>query len=158
MLETEQKFLSFHLGTKDTAVMSLQHITEVLQVPLTEICGVPQMPSCVLGIYNWRGEMLWLVDLEDMLGYTPLSHSTNSLTRMMAIVIQKDGKYLGLLVRQILDIEWLDVKRIKNVDNQLFSSQIIPFIQGYFINDKEEMITYIDAQSVIRAPMWDMYN
>jgi positive phototaxis protein PixI len=120
-LNSEQKFLSFNLGAKDTAVISLQHITEVLQVSLTEICGVPQMPSCVLGIYNWRGEMLWLVDLQDMLGYTPLSQGVNLLSKMMALVVQNEGKYLGILVRQVIDIEWLDTKQIKLPNAELFS-------------------------------------
>ncbi|MHC5830824.1 MAG: chemotaxis protein CheW, partial [Nostoc sp.] len=50
-METKEKFLSFNLGVMDTAVISLQHITEVLQVSLPEICGVPEMPNSVLGIY-----------------------------------------------------------------------------------------------------------
>jgi positive phototaxis protein PixI len=71
-LYSEQKFLSFHLGTKGIAVISLQYITEILQVSLTEICCIPQMHSSVFGIYNWRGNMLWLVNLEEMLGYVSL--------------------------------------------------------------------------------------
>ncbi len=80
MLQTEQqeqKFLTFHLGDKDTAVISLSNITEVLQVSPLEICGVPQMPSCVAGIYNWRGEMLWLIDIESMFGYESLAKGHN---------------------------------------------------------------------------------
>ena len=67
-METKQKFLSFNLGSRDQAVIDLQHISEVLRISLAEICVVPQMPNCVLGIYSWRGEMLWMVDIEEMLG------------------------------------------------------------------------------------------
>jgi positive phototaxis protein PixI len=157
-LDTEQKFLSFNLGTKNTAVISLQHITEVLQVSLTEICGVPQMPSCVLGIYNWRGEMLWLVDLEDMLGYPSLSQGVNLLSKMMAIVIQKEGKSLGLLVRQLMDIEWLNPNQIKPPNAELFSQHISSILQGYFINESENMIISLDATAIIQSPMWRNHN
>jgi positive phototaxis protein PixI len=157
-LDTKQKFLSFNLGTRDTAVISLQHITEVLQVSLGEICGVPQMPNCVLGIYSWRGEMLWLVDLEEMLGYPPLLQGSNFLSRMMAIVLESEGKYLGLLVRQLIDIEWLDTEQIKLPSAELFYPAMTPFLQGYFINISEQMIFSLDALAIIQAPIWGNHN
>jgi positive phototaxis protein PixI len=157
-LDTEQKFLSFNLGAKDTAVISLEHITEVMQVSLAEICGVPQMPSSVLGIYNWRGEMLWLVDVEEMLGYSPLLYSANMLSKMMAIVVQIDGKSLGLLVRQLMDIESLDSQQIKPTSGELFSPEISSFLQGYFINPAEELIITLDAAAILQSPMWAIHN
>jgi positive phototaxis protein PixI len=157
-LDTAQKFLSFNLGAKDTAVISLEHITEVMQVSLAEICGVPQMPSSVLGIYNWRGEMLWLVDVEEMLGYSPLLYSANMLSKMMAIVVQIDGKSLGLLVRQLMDIESLDSQQIKPTSGELFSPEISSFLQGYFINPAEELIITLDAAAILQSPMWAIHN
>jgi positive phototaxis protein PixI len=157
-LESKQKFLSLNLGIKDTAVIALEHITEVFQVSLADICGVPQMPNCVLGIYNWRGEMLWLVDLEEMLGYPPLLQATNFLSTMMAVVLEKEGKYLGLLVRNLMDIEWLDINQIKPPSAELFYPAISPFLQGYFINSSEEMILNLDATAIVRSPLWTMNN
>jgi positive phototaxis protein PixI len=157
-LDTAQKFLSFNLGVKDTAVISLEYITEVMQVSLAEICGVPQMPSSVLGIYNWRGEMLWLVDVEEMLGYSPLLYSANMLSKMMAIVLQIDGKSLGLLVRQLMDIESLDSGQIKPTSGELFSPDIASFLQGYFINSAEELIITLDAAAIVQSPMWAVHN
>ena len=157
-METKEKFLSFNLGVKDTAVISLQNITEVLQVSLPEICNVPQMPSCVLGIYNWRGEMLWLVDFEAMLGYSPISQGANLLSKMMAIVLENNGKYLGLLVRQLIDIEWLYTKQMKPPSTELFYPKISPFLQGYFINDSEDIVFNLDAITIIQAPIWKIHN
>ena len=157
-MDTEQKFLSFNIGVKDTAVISLEHITEVMQVSLAEICGVPQMPSSVLGIYNWRGEMLWLVDVEEMLGYSPLLYSANMLSKMMAIVVQIDGKSLGLLVRQLMDIESLDSQQIKPTSGELFSPEISSFLKGYFINPAEELIITLDAAAIVQSPMWAIHN
>jgi positive phototaxis protein PixI len=157
-LETKEKFLSFNLGVKDTAVISLQHITEVLQVPLPEICSVPQMSSSVLGIYNWRGEMLWLVDLEAMLGYPPISQGANLISIMMAIVLENNGKYLGLLVKHIIDIELLDIQQMKLPNTELFYPKISPFLQGYFINDSEDMIFNLNAITIIQSPLWKIHN
>ncbi|MBF2007728.1 MAG: purine-binding chemotaxis protein CheW [Chlorogloeopsis fritschii C42_A2020_084] len=157
-MSSQQKFLSFNLGAKGIAVISLHDITEILQVSLTEICCIPQMPSSVLGIYNWRGDMLWLVDLEEMLGYVPLPKEANFLSKMMAIVVQNEGKSLGLLVRQIMDIECLDSNHLKPTNSELFSSEISHFLNGYFINDLEEMIINLNANAIIQSPMWSIHN
>jgi positive phototaxis protein PixI len=153
-----QKFLSFNLGTRDIAVISLQQITEVVQVPLAEICCVPQMPSCVLGIYNWRGEMLWLVNLEEMLGYKTLLLQRNLLSKMMTIVLENNGKYLGLLVRQLMDIEWLDTQQMKPPFAELFSPEISPLLQGYFIDTSENMMLNLDAPAIIDSPILKIHN
>lgn len=157
-METKEKFLRFNLGTNDTAVISLKNITEVLQVSLSEICAVPQLPNSVLGIYNWRGEMLWLVDLEEMLGYTALLKHSNNLSKMMAIILEHDGQYMGLLVRQLMDIEWLDMTEIKEPYSELFSASISPFLQGYFINQSEEILFNLDGVKILSAPLWRIHN
>jgi positive phototaxis protein PixI len=157
-LETEQKFLSFYLGAKDKAVIALQNIIEVFQVSFGEICSVPQMPNCVLGIYNWRGEMLWLVDLEEMLGYSPQSQAANPPVKMMTIVLHTEGKHLGILVRQLMDIEPLDSKQMKFQDSQFFLPEVSPFLEGYFINAMEEIIISLDATAIIQSPLWEIHN
>jgi positive phototaxis protein PixI len=157
-LETKQKFLSFSLGLRDTAVIPLEKITEVVQIPLAEICGVPQMPNCVVGIYNWRGEMLWLVDLEEMLGYQPLLQGSNSLSTMMALVLENDGKYLGILIRQLIDIDWLDTQKMQEPSGDVFYPKMIPFLQGYFINDSEQMIFNLDASAMLETSLWTTHN
>lgn len=157
-METKQKFLSFNLGVRDQAVISLEHITEVIRISLTEICVVPQMPNCVLGIYSWRGEMLWLVDLEEMLGYPPLLQGSNLLSKMMVIVLENEGKYLGLMVRQLTDIEWLDTEQIRTPAADLFSETMSQFLQGYTTNGSEQMIFFLDAVAIMRSPMWGNHN
>jgi positive phototaxis protein PixI len=157
-LETKQKFLSFNLGSRDQAVIDLQHISEVLRISLAEICVVPQMPNCVLGIYSWRGEMLWMVDIEEMLGYPPLLQGSNLLTKIMAIVLEKDGKYLGLLVRQLTDIEWMDTQQMKIPSPELFYPAMSGYLQGYFTNSSEQMIFNLDALAIIQSPMWGSHN
>ena len=132
--------------------------TRVKQVSLSEICAVPQLPNSVLGIYNWRGEMLWLVDLEEMLGYTALSKNLKNISRMMAIILENDGQYMGLLVRQLMDIEWLDITEMKEPYPELFSAKLSSFLQGYFINKSEEILFNLDALKIIDARMWKTHN
>jgi positive phototaxis protein PixI len=157
-VEPQQKFLTFYLGAQDKAVISLKDIIEVFQISLAEICPVPQMPNCVLGIYNWRGEILWLTDIEDMLGYAPIAQGANLFSKLMAIVLQREGKSLGILVRQLMDIENFDITQIKTPENGLFSSEISPFLEGYFINPDEDMIISLDSDAILHSSLWKMHS
>ena len=157
-MDSSEKFLSFNLGVKDTAIISLQNVTEILPVSLNEVCSVPQMPPCVFGIYNWRGEMLWLIDLEEMLGYLPYSYGSSFVSKMMAIILEKEGKSLGLLVRQIMDIEEFNLGQMKPPSSELVSQEVVPFLEGYFINSSEEMIVNLDAAAILKSPLWSIHN
>lgn len=152
-MESKQKFLSFNLGATDTAVILLEEIIEVIQISLAEVCSVPQMHNCILGIYNWRGEMLWIIDLEEMLGYTGITQEAHLISKMMLIIVQSEGKSLGILVRKLIDIHWLDTNLMKSPEFQLFKSEIIPVLHGYFINDSEEMIINLDANAIVKSPI-----
>ena len=72
-----RKFLQFQLGKSekshksivqgDIALLDAEIVSEVITISPDDILPVPQMFYCVLGIYSWRSEMLWIVDLENLL-------------------------------------------------------------------------------------------
>ncbi|RAM49181.1 MAG: chemotaxis protein CheW [Hapalosiphonaceae cyanobacterium JJU2] len=152
--ESKQKLLSFSLREKYVGVITLKHVQEIFTIDLANICRVPQMPSCVVGIYNWRGEMLWLVDLDLMFGYSPLESQTTLYAKSMVMKLSYESKHLGILVNEIRDIEHLDTKLIKSPDEHLFSPEMSDFVQGYFINSNEEILISLDTKSLFQAPIW----
>ncbi len=126
-----QKFLHFYLSKEVAALVKVEDIAEVLQIPGSKILPIPQMPKCVLGIYNWRDEMLWNVALNDLLGLAPVNPNPSSVSSMAIVVALIDGQYLGLVVEQVNDIEWHEQDSIQPPTAQLFPAQLLPFMQGY---------------------------
>ena len=62
-LRQASKFLKFQLNPTDYALLEAELVTEIITISPTEILPVPQMIYSVLGIYSWRSEMLWILDL-----------------------------------------------------------------------------------------------
>lgn len=153
-IKSEQKFLSFQIGLNDIALLPVECVTELFQVSVADILPVPQVPNCVLGIYNWREEMLWLVDLNALTGFPGLQERDIPLLTLMAIVIQAQGQSIGLLVQQVRDIEVLDVQQMKSPAKGLFSQELLPFLQGYFIGANNEILRTLDAEAIIQADLW----
>jgi positive phototaxis protein PixI len=80
---------------------------------------MPQLSPAVMGVYNWRGEILWIIDLARLLGINdpnaPRRH--RSLQPMMIINVTATGNSsleseqqqpIGLVIDEISEIEWCD--------------------------------------------------
>lgn len=149
-----EKFLRFQLGEEGIALLPLNIIKQVMQVSVAEILTVPQMPTCVLGIYNWRGEMLWIVDLGNFMGFPNLA--TGGVENLMAIAIQVQEQYLGLVVQQINDIELHNINQINMPSLGLFSPEILPYLQGYLIGANKEVLMVLNGEAIAKAPLWQL--
>lgn len=151
----QQKFLRFCLGSQDSGLLPLEQISEVLSIDIADILPVPEMPDCVLGVYNWRGKMLWLIDLGHLVDYLPLLQHRQELEPVMAIVVQLDNQYMGLVVQQIKDIELHDTEQLQKAAVGLFPPKLLPFVKGYLPGTNN---TVLDIEAIARFPMWQVHR
>ena len=130
-----RKFLRFYLGVdnhtnlsmtnRDLALLEAEIVTEVIKISPQEILPVPQMPYCVLGIYSWRSEMLWVVDLENLLGYPPALNNADEDSTILVMVVQVQGQSMGLVVSQIDNIIEQNLEEFKSSSSEIFSEDIM---------------------------------
>jgi positive phototaxis protein PixI len=132
--ENQQRLLSFSIGTYRNCLIPLEQLTEILRVNWDEILSIPETPSCVLGAYNWRGEMLWLIDLEHLIGGTSLLEQVPLPKQPIAIVLQVDNYDFGLVVKSVNEIEMHNLNHLLSAKSGAFPGQLIPFIKGYLPN------------------------
>jgi positive phototaxis protein PixI len=158
--ETAEKFLRFQLGEEGIALLPLSIIKQVMQVSPSEILSVPQMPNSVMGIYNWRGEMLWLVDIGQVLGFPPVRATSpqQSAGGLMTIAIEVEDKVLGLVVQQINDIERHKLQEMNLPAIGLFSPEVLPYLQGYLIGGQQEVLMVLNGAAIFQAPLWQMHK
>ncbi|MGG6265807.1 chemotaxis protein CheW [Leptolyngbya sp. AN03gr2] len=152
-IEPIQKFLRFRLDAAQTMLLAVEDIAAVQTIPISDILPVPQMSPYVLGMSNWRGEALWLVDLFQQLGLkanTTWSGTTaERLVTVSAIVIQSGRKSLGLVVPEIDEIEEHNPDSLLKPSPDLFPQSISTFIKGYFKHDRSVVL---DTTAVIQDP------
>lgn len=182
-IETKEqtKFLRFYFSSEDTALLPLSNVKEVLHIQIEDILPVPHMPDCLLGIYNLRGEMIWLVDLAEQLGFTSHTatwqclpeqlqiettsvnifdagstdeiHLNNSQT-VITVVIQDKDKFLGIVVPQVIDIEIHNLENMQYPSAELFSPAILPFVAGYLTRSSSPVLS---VAALITDPQLQMY-
>lgn len=153
--ESRHKFLRFSLGSQDSGLLPLEQISEVLSVTVADILPVPEMPSCILGIYNWRGKMLWLIDLDHLVGETPLSQKGRELGSLITMVIQMNDQFMGLVVQYVNDIELHNIEQLQPAAAGLFPPKLLPFVKGYLPGANAYVIA---PEAIARFPMWQLHR
>jgi len=157
----QEQFLRFHLEPDLNAALPVDQMTEVFTVSTSKVVPIPHMPPWVIGVYNWRGEILWLVDLGYLLGGTPLYQQTSSRSLYTAIVInsQQAGgrqggstagkKMLGLAVNRVEDMEWFNSDLIQSPPESAVNPALVPFLRGYWLKNNGEIVVVLDGNSII---------
>ncbi len=156
----EQQFLRFLLLPDTHLMISLKEIAAVLKIPLGQIVPIPELPPWVMGIYNWRGQIIWMVDLGQLLGFTPWHQQASVTSFHKAIVIhpseqnpriQATGDLLGLVVSEVNDIELCNPAQIHSPPSSVVTPELAPFLRGYWLKDNGDIIITLDADAIFSA-------
>lgn len=149
-----QRFLRFQLAQEETALLSVEYIKEVLSLTAAKLLPVPHLPASVLGLHNWRGEMLWVVDLNHLLGVSSLWQGVDPQSAFDTIILQVERQVLGLAVQQVGNIEqhvWQNLQPPTGLFPQAMSS----FVEGY-ISEVRSIV--LSAPALVRAPVWKSHE
>ena len=156
-----EQFLRFHLVPDTTILLPIEQLTEVLTIARDQIVPIFHMPPWVMGVYNWRGEILWMVDLGHLVGLTPWHQQPLSASAYTAVVLQVSDKHststnaqslmLGLVVNRVEDIEWCDLDVIQSPPSSTVTPELVPFLRGYWLKANGEMLLLIDGQAIMAA-------
>ena len=158
--EQQQQFLRFSLLPDINLMMSLSEIAAVLKIPLGEIIPIPEMPPWVMGVYNWRGQIVWMIDLGQLLGFTPWYQQSLVASSHKVVVIhpsQQDkknrtsGDLIALTVSDVSDIELCNLNQVYSPPASAVTAELAPFLRGYWIKDNGEIIVTIDGDAIFAA-------
>jgi positive phototaxis protein PixI len=158
----QEQFLRFRLEADTQVMLPIKQITEVLKIPLGEIVPIPQMPPWVMGVYNWRGEILWIVDLGHLIGFNSWYAQEINSPHYTSVVLstnrknsnqenQSEKKTLGLVITHIEDIEKCDPSLIQSPPASALTTELVPFVQGYWLKHNQEMILTLNGEAIIAA-------
>ncbi len=159
---SQEQFLRFYLEPKTRLMLPIEQITEVLKIGVGQIVPIPQMPSWVMGVYNWRGNILWMVDLGDLIGLNSWYQQGVNTSNYTAIVISPDKANnfqavgnellsLGLIITRVEDIEWCNADLIQSPPASTVTQALAPFLRGYWLDRSGEMILVLNGKAIMAA-------
>ena len=158
--EQQQQFLRFNLVPNNNLMIALKEIAAVLKIPLGQIVPIPEMPSWVMGVYNWRGQIVWMIDMGQLLGFTPWYQQSLVASTHKAIVIhprnqnqqsRSSGDLIGLIVSDVDEIEICDVNLINSPPASAVTDELAPYLRGYWIKDDGDIIITLDGDAIFAS-------
>jgi positive phototaxis protein PixI len=147
-VDSAQQFLSFSLPPTIQAMLPTQRLTEILNLPIQQIIPVPEMPAYVMGVCNWRGEVLWLVDLAALLGADPLHNQSLRQSNYSAVIIHHQGRTVGLVVGQVQQMLWCPTDKIQTLASNPLPPELAPCLSGYWLNPQGDTLWRLDAGAI----------
>jgi chemotaxis-related protein WspB len=135
--------LTFYVNEIQYAI-SCKQIVEVIS--LVELQKIAQMPKYIAGLLNYRGEIIPIIDLCELLIENQCS---NKLSTRIIIVnyksIQNNFYRLGMIAEKVtetLNIQETDINHLKLIEGKSFYLREITDTQ-------QSMITLIEIESVL---------
>lgn len=150
--ENLSQFLSFQLGENAQAMLPVTSLSEVFELSSHQVIPIPDMPAWVLGIFNQRGDILWIVDLANLLGLTPTYQQEIPSPYYPTLSIQVGSTSLGLTVDRVNDMEWCDPSQIESVPaDSRVGDKLAPVLKGYVLTDgSEDMFMVLDGEAILK--------
>jgi positive phototaxis protein PixI len=151
-----EQFLRCHLAPDALVMLPVAQLTEVLKIPVGQITPISDLPAWVMGVYNWRGKILWMIDLGHLLGYTPWHQQAFNTASYTAAILHVDAGAdeflsLGLVVTQVQDIELCDLGEVQSPPPSAITPELAPFLQGYWLKPNGEMLACLNANAILAA-------
>ncbi|MBE9179137.1 chemotaxis protein CheW [Oculatella sp. LEGE 06141] len=157
---TEQ-FLRLNLFSDTTVLLPVELLSEVLTIETGQIVPIPHLPGWVMGVYNWRGDVLWMVDLGHLCGLVPWYRQSSNLSNFSAVVMQSGDRrtasaqaknqMLGLVVNRVEDIEWCDPTLIQPLPPSTVTPEFARFLWGYWWKPGGDMLAVLNKDAILTA-------
>ncbi|WP_264196319.1 chemotaxis protein CheW [Microseira wollei] len=127
------------------------NLAEVLSLDPSHIAPIPDMHPSVMGVCNWRGQVLWVVDLAYLLGFGALFSQGLSYPKHSIIVIHSLGKFLGLAVHQMgssIGYEALELQPPPTILNP--QMQVLSLcLKGQIASPQAKKMLVLDADAIV---------
>ncbi len=143
---TGDMFLRFELDRQTTAVVPMLQTQEAIILPAGRISVIPNLPAPVMGLFNRRSSLLWLVDLPDILGLEPIDRHAHSYD----VALLKVGQTpLAVAVRSILGVTRFAKEEIESPIGS-FNPAFTPYLHGWILRE-QELVLVLDPEAIINA-------
>jgi positive phototaxis protein PixI len=152
-MSVQQQFLRFQLQSSLMALIEIDLVTELVNMPIDRIVPMPHLPPAVMGVYNWRGEILWVVDLAILLGMNSCFRQKRSLQPTIILTSEaknedRQQKTVGFVVDEIAEIEWFDLDLLQSPLPPGIYPECSSWASGLLLSTTGEKFLKLDGKTI----------
>lgn len=144
-------YLRFFVESGEEFALPAMGIREVLALAPAQITPVPNVSPLLMGVLNFRGQVVWVSDVGQFLGNTKLLNTERA--EIPIIVIESQDTMVGLAVEQVKGMDWLNFDALVPPSSSATDS-VSPFVKGEWQGLSESPLRLLDPQSILRSARW----
>lgn len=145
---SEEKYLSFSLTVEVEAMIETSRLSEIVYLEDSNILPLFALPPAVMGVFNLRGEIVWLIDLAFLLGLQPLCNQTY-LQNYNVIVMKQESKLIGLACQQVGKLFIAQQLRLAAVSESNLSANFDLCVQNKAMTTSKNSLWVLDFQQIL---------
>lgn len=155
----DKQFIQLELQTDTPVLLSILNLVEILTISTSQVVPMFQLPAWVTGIYNLRGEILWIVDLNHLVGFAPWYQQKNYVSKHTVIVLKEratpaqseNNLTLGLIVNHVGDIIICEPDEISATPDSDAPEAIAPFLAGNWVSTEGNRYWILNGDTILGA-------
>ncbi|MBD0334349.1 MAG: chemotaxis protein CheW [Cyanobacteria bacterium Co-bin13] len=157
----EEQFLQVYLDGDLSILLPVKTLVEIIKLPIDQVVPMFQMAPWVMGVYNCRGEVLWMIDLNHFLGLSPWYEQDNPTTKHTSVVIKappseeswtRDNRpTLGLIVNRVEGMVSCPVEAVQPLPEGSAGPGLVPFVSGVWQTGTGVAHLILDSTAILRA-------
>ncbi len=150
-----EQFLTFSLASDQQALLATQQLLKIVKVNLSQITAIAGLAPSIMGIYNWRGDVIWIVDLASLLGYQPLYAQEYEREKFQdkchIIFLRSQDNVIGFAVPQVGQMIRFDVSAIQTSAIAFTNPAMMQVCRGYWLSSSDETFLVLDGDAIVQA-------
>jgi len=147
-----EQFLTVTLDNEQQALLPTRQLLEIVNVDLSQITAIAGIAPYVMGVYNWRGDVIWVVDLASMLGYKPLYAQEYGQRKFQdkchVIFLRSQDTAIGFAVSRVGQMIRCDPSTIQTSALTFANPMMMQACQGYWLMDDRETFLVLNGDAI----------
>jgi purine-binding chemotaxis protein CheW len=124
--------------------LEMSTVREVLSPP--KVTLLPNVPTHVMGVYNLRGSILSLVDIQQILGL----NSTGKKDTDMVMLVESSRSLISFVVEKVLDFVEVDNSKVQ-LPSKNISARFAYFVRGMYEADTIGQIYLLETENFLNS-------
>lgn len=164
----EEQFLQVTVNGDLPLLLPGVNLVEITKLGLGQVVPMFAMAPWVVGLYNWRGDMLWVADLGHFLGFAPWYSQAEAANRHTVVIIQppysatqtnrEQSPTLGLVVSDVDAMVAYPETALQPLTEDILGQialpiepGLLPFLRGCCFDDAGQLRLIVDGTKVLEA-------
>jgi positive phototaxis protein PixI len=146
-----QNYLKFDLGTKISVVVPMTYVREAISRSLQQLTPMPGMPPYVLGLMHRQGQVMWVIDLANLLDVGGILAPIHApLSAQDLLILRVGSTSFAIAVQHIHGSTWLPTAEIQPSLSHA-TARFSHYLSGCVLQ-KQEVLFVLDAEAIVQSP------